>query len=183
MKRFISTTLAAVAAAIAAPVVASAQAVAVVGAGATIPMGDYADYAKLGWLAHVGAEFPVATNVSFGAHGFYGSNSHDYAGDKTNLYGGVATIGYMIPTSGSLAPQLWGGPGYLVHSYKSEDFPTAEGSDGSLAAIVGAGLGFPMGGVNAVVNAYVLTGFGENDETRYVGLDLSVGIPLGGGGM
>jgi hypothetical protein len=79
-------------------------------------------------------------------------------------------------------PQLWGGLGYMVHSYKSESFPAAEGSDGSLAGLVGAGLGFPLGSVAAAANAYFLTGFGENDGTRYFGIDLSVGIPLGGGG-
>jgi len=181
MKRSVCSTAVAFALALAAPSVVSAQATIVLGAGATIPMGEYADYAKLGWLGHGGVEFPAATNISIGAHGFYGSNSHDTDGDKTNLYGGVGTVGYLIPTSGSMAPQIWGGLGYMVHSYKSESFPAFEGSDGSLAGLLGVGLGFPLGSVMGAVNAYVLTGFGENDGTRYIGLDLGVGIPLGGG--
>jgi hypothetical protein len=183
MKRIVSLAVVASALAVVAPGAVRAQATIILGAGATIPMSEYADYAKLGWLGHAGVEFPAATNVAVGVHGFYGSNSHDYAGDKTNLYGGVGTVGYTIPTSGSVMPQIWGGAGYMVHSYKSEDFPAFEGSDGSLAALVGAGLGFPLGSVAAALNVYFLTGFGENDETRYLGIDLGVGIPLGGGGM
>jgi len=160
--------------------VVSAQNVIVLGAGATIPAGDYANYAKLGFLAHGGADFGVAPNVSVGAHGFFGSNSHDTDGDKTNLHGGVATVGYMIATSGSIMPQIWGGAGYLVHSYKSESFPAFEGSASSLAALIGAGLGFPLGSVTGMVNGYMLMGFGDNDETRYFAIDFGVGIPFGG---
>jgi hypothetical protein len=69
----------------------------------------------------------------------------------------------------------------MKHSYKSESAPAIEGSASGLTAGAGAGLGFPMGGVVGLVQGYFLTGFGDIDGTQFFGIDLGVGIPLGGG--
>ena len=68
---------------------ASGQAWAFLGASATIPVGDYADFgdgdgASTGFLAQGGIMMPVGEGrLSVGGGGFYGSNSHDTDGDKT----------------------------------------------------------------------------------------------------
>lgn len=185
MKRFMSVALAVALVGLAAPSDSSAQAVIALGAGPTIPMGDYGDFAKTGYLGHAGVNVPVGeAGLTIGGHGFFGSNGHDDVdGDKTNLYGGVGSVGYQIATSGSIAPSVFGMVGYLVHSYKSESFPAAEGSDSGLAAGAGVGIGFPLGGISGVVQGWWLTGFGDVDGTQILGIDVGVGIPVGGDGM
>jgi hypothetical protein len=182
MRRSLTAVLATATWALVAAGDASAQATIIIGGGATIPMSTYADYAKVGWLGHAGVDFALGdAGASVGAHGFYGSNSHEAEGDKTNLYGGLASLGYAFATSGSLVPQVFGLVGFMTHQYKSEDFPEFEGSESALAAGAGAALGFPLGSFQGAVQAYFLTGFSDLDETRLVGVDFSVGFPLGGG--
>jgi len=180
MKRLVSAALALAIVAIAAP--ASAQVAVSVAGGATFPMSDYGDYAKTGWVGHVDVAFPVGdAGLAVGASGYYGSNSHDGSDDKTNLYGALGFVAYAFPTGGSITPQIFALVGSMTHAYKSDTF--GDDSETGLAYGGGAGLGFPLGGVNGVIEAwYLAASIGDpSSTTAIIGVDLGVQIPLGGG--
>jgi hypothetical protein len=186
MKRTVCLALAGAFYAMAAAGGVSAQATIVLGGGLSLPTGDYNTYAKPGWLGHAGVDFPVGdAGLSVGAHGFFGSNNHDeavagvLAGDKTNLYGGVASVGYAIQTTSSLTPQIFGLAGIMTHAYKST---SGDDSQAAFAAGGGVGIGFPLGSIQGVIEGTYLSGFGKNKDTHIFGVDVGVGIPLGGGG-
>lgn len=116
-----------------------------VGGGVTLPSGDFNTYAKLGWMVNAGITPWQSANdrAKLWAEGFYGSSSHDdFDGDKTNLYGGLGSLTYNLTESGSAVPYLIGSVGYMVHQYKSDEFPDEEGSEGGFAFGGGAGVGF-----------------------------------------
>jgi hypothetical protein len=179
MKRILSGTLTAAALALLAQG-ASAQANIFASAGASLPIGEFGDYANTGWMAQAGVGFQVAPSVSAGAGGFYGSNSHTTDGDKTNLYGALAYALFTMGEDGSIQPYVFGGPGFMVHSYKSESFPGAEGSESALAAGAGAGVNLPLGSLEAFIEGMVLSGFSDLEDTRVVVLAAGVSFPLGG---
>ena len=181
MKRLISISLAAASLALFAPADSSAQATGFLSAGAAVPIGDYGDYANTGWLAQGGVGFAVGTGgVSAGVGGFFGSNSHTTDGDKTNLYGAMAFALFTMGEEGSVQPYVFGGPGFMTHSYKSESFPAAEGSESALAAAAGAGVNIPVGGLTGYLEGMVLSGFGDLEDTKLVAVSAGVNIPLGG---
>ncbi|NNL30949.1 MAG: hypothetical protein HKO77_08000, partial [Gemmatimonadetes bacterium] len=109
--------------------------------------------------------------------------SHDTDGDKTNLYGGMALLGYSFGSPAEVSPMVFGGLGFLTHSYKSDTFPAAEGSESGLALGLGAGLGFPLGSVGGMVAASYNMGFGDVDGTTFVGISAAIQIAVGGGSM
>lgn len=176
MKRFLGGALAM--ALVALPV--SAQTI-FVSAGAGVPVGDYGDYADIGWMAQAGVAFPIGTaGLSAGAGGLYGSNNHSNVdGDKTNLYGGAAFVQYTIGNAESTSGYVFAGPGYVTHSYKSDTFP--EGSNSGLALAGGGGVNIPLGGLDAYVEGMYLTGVGDEiDGTDVFVASLGVTFPLGG---
>jgi hypothetical protein len=117
---------------------------------------------------------------SVGAEGFYGSNNHDTDGEKTNLYGGVAVVGMTFGEEDAIAPAVYGGLGFMTHSFKSDPAPATEGSDTSLAAGFGAGVGIPLGSIGVFVGGSFVTGFSDNSGTKYIGIGASAMIPIGG---
>lgn len=170
-----------------APAATSAQVTLSAAAGATFPTGGYGDLAKTGWLAHGGVSVPLGTApVSVGVDGFFGSNSHDTGvagvsdGDKTNLYGAAGSVSYVVgDPAGPVVPVVFGLLGFMTHSFKSDVSP--EGSNTSFAAGGGAGIGFPLGSVGGTLEGWWVTGFSDNKDTKIIGVDLGVRIPLGGG--
>ena len=190
MKRLATAALGLALVGLAVPAHTSAQVAIVASGGVTIPMGDFADFngdeagdegANRGWQASAGVLFPVGdAGLSVGARGFYGSNSHDTDGDKTNLYGATA-LGTFSFGEGSIQPFIFAELGFLTHSYKSEDFPDFEGSDSGLAFGGGAGLGFPLGGVSGFLVAGYLKGTSDVEGTEALGISAGVNFPVGGG--
>ena len=75
-----------------------------VGGGGTIPVQDFSDFdgdgagvdgANFGWQGTAGAQVAVGeSGLTVGPRVYYGSNSHETDGDKTNLYGGTALVNY-----------------------------------------------------------------------------------------
>lgn len=148
-----------------------------VGIGATLPSSDYGDYAKTGWMATAGVRVWQSSNQRVGlwGEGFYGSNTHDdIDGDKTNLYGGLASVGFdLTSAAGATAtPYLLGSVGYMVHQYKSDAFPQFEGSEGGLA--FGGGGGFYMGRVWA--DARYITASIEDATTAFILISVGIGF-------
>ncbi|MGE0159734.1 MAG: hypothetical protein AB7T31_10015 [Gemmatimonadales bacterium] len=163
-----------------APIHASAQASIFVMGGATVPIGDYADYANTGWMAQAGAVFPVGPmGLSVGAGGFYGVNNHTVDGDKTNLYGGLGFLQYTIGDAAAFSPYVYAGGGFMTHSYKSDTFP--EGSGSGLAVTAGAGVNIPLGGATGFAEGEYLTGLGDEvDGTDLFAISAGVSFSVGG---
>jgi hypothetical protein len=145
-----------------------------IGGGPTFPNGDYGEYAKTGWLATVGIGFDLGTKGLWLAPEFlYGSNSHsDIDGDKTNLYGGDAVLGYTFRRDKSVRPYIFGLGGYLVHQYSPAD---GEGdSEGAFAYGFGGGLAFKLGGISLWSEARYMS----RDGTNFV--PILFGLQFGG---
>ncbi|MSR21229.1 MAG: hypothetical protein EXR91_09675 [Gemmatimonadetes bacterium] len=156
---------------------ASAQATMFLSAGAGIPVSDYADYASVGWMAQGGVAFPVGSpGLAVGVGGLYGSNGHDIDGDRTDLLGAAAFVQYTIGDPASTSGYVFGGPGYVKHSFMSDTFPDASAS--GLAASGGAGVNIPMGGLTGYVEGMYLTGFGDIDGTDIVVASVGISFVL-----
>jgi len=190
MKRLVTVVLALVVGAFLAPTDASAQISIRAGGAATFPVGsaadDYGSYANTGWMAALGLNVPVGdAGLGVGAHAFFGVNNHsDVSGDKTNLYGGLGSVSYTISTGTSIMPYFFGMVGIITHSYKSTDFPSLEEAKSALAWGGGAGIGFPLGGIQGGIDAYYLAGTGNDlSGTKLFGLGASVSVPVGGNAM
>ena len=109
---------------------------------------------------------------------FYGSNSHETTGDKTNLYGGRALANYNFGEPEAVNPFLWGEFGVMSHAYKSDSFP--EGTSTAAMWGGGAGVGFPLGGVNGSIAGGYTAGLSDNSDTTLFGVYAGVTFALGG---
>lgn len=123
-------------------------------------MSDYSDFAKSGWMAQAGIGIDIGTKGLWAdVEGFYGSNDHDDgSGDKTNLLGGLAVLGYSISPQSNVSPYLLGGLGFTRHTFDPATGSNVSSTD--FAYTGGAGLGFR---VSPKVLFYV--------EGRYMGGD------------
>jgi len=120
--------------ALAVPAGAQARPYLFFGGGGTVPMGDYGDYAKAGWMIQAGIGTNLGDKGLWGDVEFlYGSNSHDTDGDKTNLTIGAVSLGYTFQPEAKMSPYVLGTVGMMNHAYKSESVPSAEGSESFLA--------------------------------------------------
>ena len=146
------------------------------GFGASVPVGDFGDFADTGWLAVAGFGIPVGdAPIQVGAEGFYGQNNHsDVEGDKTNPYGVMGTVLYNVGSDDSIGPYLFGGAGLLVHKF-STDATEGGASESQFGYQAGIGLDIPFGGS---VAAWVEARYMGSKDTDFVGFlgGLSVGI-------
>jgi hypothetical protein len=161
--------------------VASGQASLLVSGGASIPMGDYADYAKTGYVAAVGLMFKVGEKgLSVGAQGLFGGNSHsDYDGDKTTLLGALGTVAYRLGDPAKPGISLVGNLGMLQHKYSSDQFPGEEGSSSGLAYGGGAAFMVPRGNMSLYAAVRYLMASIDDETTAFVPITVGVVIPLG----
>jgi len=160
-----------------------------VGVGPTFPNGDYADYAKTGFMLMGGAGFEVANNVDIWGEFFWGQNSHedDQGGGKTNPYGVLAggLLGFGAEDA-AVDPYVFGGLGWLIHKYTPADgSQDSDSSDGGLAFAGGAGLGFALGGLDAFAEGrYMYANIeydgGVKSATAFIALVLGVSFNVGG---
>ncbi|MGH7562701.1 MAG: outer membrane protein [Gemmatimonadales bacterium] len=92
------------------------------GGGASIPVGDFADFAKTGWIIQGGFGVPVGpSGLSVGGTAFYGSNKHDFpAGteDKTKIMAGLADLSYNFSPAARVSPYVLGGVGILTRDFE-----------------------------------------------------------------
>jgi hypothetical protein len=188
MKGFFCVALATAFFALSAPADSSAQTSIFVGGGATVPTGDFSDFdgdgagtdgASTGWQATAGAQFAIGGGgFTVGPRVFYGSNNHETADEKTNLYGASALANYGFGQPDALNPFLWGEFGVMSHAFKSTLI-----DDTSTAAMwsAGAGLGFPLGGVNGFIAAGYTAGLSDNSDTTLFGIYAGASFAVGGG--
>ena len=131
------------------------------GGGVSIPMSDFKDIAKTGWMATAGLGYDIGTSGLFvEAEGFYGSNKHKAPSDddKTNLLVGLGALGYSFMPEKSVRPYVLAGVGFLRHQF---DPATGDNESSTDFAYSGAvGLSFKAG---AKLNLWL--------EARYLGGD------------
>jgi hypothetical protein len=154
-----------------------------VGGGGTFPMSDYGDYANTGFLFVAGGGIPLSdAGLNVVAEVFYGQNSHsDIDGDKTNPYGVMGGLEFDFPTGSDLQPYVFGEAGIMVHKYSSD---TSEGdSQSAFGYGGGAGLGFPLGGVNGWVEGRLMNAAfdeaGTSYNTMFAAIVAGISIDLG----
>lgn len=159
------------------PSIATAQTRLFFGAGATLPNGDYGEYANTGWMLNAGLGFPLKNpKVGVNISGWYGGNSHsDFEGDETTLYGAFGHLTYRFHEPQKAGLFAGAGAGFLAHSYGSEQFPDEEHTDTGFAYSLLAGLDIPL----KKLGLYVLAGWVGGDDTM-VRLMAGLSIPLGG---
>ena len=162
---------------------ASAQWSLGIGAGATIPTGDFSDFgdgdgASTGWAVNANLSRALNSNVSVLGAGSYGSNGHETEGDKTNVIRVGGALLHGFGDGDGAAPFVFGGGGVLGHQF-SPDVGDGE-TDWQGYVIGGAGLGFPLGDLLGFVTGSYVHGF---NETTYFGVGAGISIPLGGDDM
>lgn len=151
-----------------------------VGGGATQPLGDFNDAAKIGWhgLAIIGynsASSPIGLRVD----GFYGENKFDGANGKTKLAGGLANGVYQFGSSASARPYIIGGIGaFNVKGTASAGGITVTGSETKFAAAGGLGVAFPVGSDSKIfLEGRFVNVFTSNSSTNFI--PVTVGITFG----
>ncbi|MEZ4587315.1 MAG: hypothetical protein R2909_13035 [Gemmatimonadales bacterium] len=147
-----------------------------VGGGLTVPVGEYGDYAKTGWMGAAGIGVPVGDKgLSVGGEVLYGQNSHsDIDGDKTGLTAFMGYLEYRIGDDSKPGVYLLGEAGVMNHKYKPAGMSYEGGSDWKLAVGGGAGVDIPAGSVSVFVEARFLTRSGTN----FIPVLAGVAIPL-----
>lgn len=138
------------------------------GGGATMPMGDYGDYAKTGFMADVGVGRNFGSGRVFAfADIFYGKNNHETEDESTTLTGGGLNIG-ISSTAMKARPYAYAGLGMQNHKYN----PAGGGDGGSetnpyARGAVGVSIG--SGKTTIWVEAGLIQGFGGDDgNTGYM---------------
>jgi hypothetical protein len=155
------------------------------GAGGSLPTGDFGVYADVGWVVGGGLGLPLNDKgLSIFADARFGSNKYsDIDGDKAVLLAGFVGIEMSFSGSGGVGPFVFGKAGVLRHDDRSRDFPQYE-VDGTGAAFGGgAGYRLPLkGSLNAwVLGEYIQGQFDDEDgNTTFLALMAGVSIPLGG---
>jgi len=146
------------------------------GGGLTVPVGEYGDYAKTGWMAAAGVGVPVGTQgLAVGGEVLYGQNSHsDIDGDKTGLTGFFGWVDYRIGDESKPGVYLLGQAGVLNHQDKPAGTSYEGGSEWKFAVGGGAGVDIPAGSVNVFVEARFLTRSGTN----FIPILAGVTIPI-----
>lgn len=157
------------------------------GGGPSLPMGEYKDYAKTGWLMTAGLSVDIGSKGLFlDIEGYFGSNAHKNTGtanNKTNLAAGILALGYTFgPAGKKVRPYVLAGGGILNHQFRSDNNLAAEGSQKMLAITGAAGLLFALNTkANFWVEARYLTGSKDGATTAVVPINVGISIALGGG--
>jgi hypothetical protein len=150
-----------------------------IGAGASIPVSDYNAYANTGFITAVGVTLPVGDQgLALVGEGFFGQNSHDDEGDKTNPYGVMAGLTYEITGADEAkGVYFFGEAGLLVHKYGSDTFESS--SDTGFGFGAGAGFFFPLGGVTGWLEGRAMNATIDSEKTSFLGFLFGVSFPVG----
>jgi len=177
MNRFVAGALAGLMVGSLGATTGSAQPSIYVGGGPSIPIGEYGDFAKTGWLAVAGLVVPVGPKGrSIGGELMYGSNKHDdTSGDKTNLPGAFGFLQYRAGDPSRAGVYFFGQAGVLNHQYKPGGTGLSDENEWGFSVGGGAGVDVPVGGVTIFVEGRVMTRSGTN----FIPLMAGIGIPIG----
>lgn len=189
MRRFAGSLILGAVAALTVSSTAQAQSV-FFGGGVTVPMGDYKDYAKTGYIMTAGVSIDIGSKGLFlDLEGFFGSNNHKTTTsnfkEKTNLAAGIAALGYTFGKAGQkVRPYVLAGGGILNHQFRTDNNTpnNGEGSTKSAAFTGAAGLLIALNNkANFWVEGRYMSGTGDNSDTKVLPLTAGISITLGGG--
>lgn len=180
MKRISTALVAAAAALVLSATSAQAQSFSVgVGGGATLPMGDFNDGAKLGWHGMANVGYGLPSGLGFRGEFFYGQNNLDGVDGKAKLSGGMASLTYDIQSAGGIKPYVLGGVGY--HKVTIDVTGLGSGDDSAISFGGGAGLKFKAGSdANFFVEARYINIGTEGGSTAYIPVSAGISFGLGG---
>lgn len=151
------------------------------GGGITIPMGDFDDAAKSGWMGTAGFGVSVGTGkLAIGAEGYYGRNSFDGPSeDAMNFVGGAAWLAYRLGQPGRVAPYLIGSLGFLAANFDPELPANDVNTDTELAWSGGAGVDIPL---SSSVSLYVEGRYMGRGDIKLIPIFAGLSFSFGGGG-
>lgn len=158
------------------PTVASAQASLFGGAGAALPLGDFADVVDPGIEAFAGGTLGLGTGgVSLRAMAYYARHPHEIEGDRSDVFDVSVLAGYRVARVSGVGVSAWAGAGGMVHSRRSSRFPGLDTSRRGLSVSVGASASRPTGAVNVLVIALYTRGLGDLDTAAFPTAHLTIG--------
>jgi len=121
-----------------------------VGGGLLMPMGNYKDLDKMGFMGQAGIGFPVGP-VGIRIEGDYGQTSHkDTTSGNTKIIGGMASVVYHFKSPSTIKPYVLGGLGMYNVKF---DISGVSASSTKLAFGGGAGLELKMTGASLYLEA------------------------------
>ena len=157
------------------------------GAGPTVPLGDFGDVANIGYHGLVAVSFvPGSFPLGIQLEGMYQRLKFDEAipGDRTNqIIQGTANLVYKFKSSeeSRFRPYLIGGAGiYNFKAVGGDDVsPPGEGATATDFGInAGAGFDFKAGGAGLFLEGRFHNVFSDGSSTNFI--PITVGIRLGG---
>jgi hypothetical protein len=153
-------------------------------AGASIPVGDFADDANTGWIAGAGVLVPVGqAGLWVGGEGFYGRHGVDFPGvdESWTLTGAGALIGYTVNPLAQLSPFVFGSLGFLSFGATASGFSSESG----LAFGAGGGVSYTLTpslsvfGAARFINGRIKFE-DETDNVQFIPITLGLNFRLGG---
>ena len=177
MRRMLVASAAVFALALAAPLTANAQSIFVL-AGASLPTGDYGDFADTGWMVAGGVSFDIGEGGLFaGAEGLYSRHGTEADGVSAKPYSVMGFLGYDIPTESSFSPYVFAGAGIqgVSVSFDGE-------SDSSSAFGYQFGVGGAFEGDSNITPLVEVRYQGSGDEEvdlNFIGIAAGVSIGVG----
>ena len=150
-------------------------------AGVLMPMSNYADADKMGFVGGAGATYWLAGSP-LGIRGdfSYSQTSHDAAGldGHTKIAGGMASLVYGLnPANAPMRILLNGGLGY--YNVKFDDTTLGSSSESKVGFGVGAAVAFKMGtgSTRLIVGTRYTSVSTSNSSTNF--LPITVGLSFG----
>jgi opacity protein-like surface antigen len=152
-----------------------------VNGGLLMPMGDYNDLDKPGWIVGGGATYWL-TGGQIGVRGdfSYGQTKHDggFTGD-TKIAGGMASLVYGFgPSTAAARPFVTGGLGFYNVKFEFTGAGASSTSETKVAFGLGAGVRFKLGtGGTGVTVATRFTSVSLDPSVTF--LPITVGVNFG----
>ena len=144
-----------------------------IGGGVNMPIGDFKDGVKTGWLGQVVGGVTLSNGIlGFRVDGSYGQNNFKGVDGKIKLIGVLGDVVVSPKMAGSLKPYVLAGAGMVNGKPEGED------GDTKFAWNAGAGLGFGSGKVGFYVEARFLSVKTEGSSSNMI--PITAGVRLGG---
>lgn len=159
-----------------------------VGGGPSFPMSDYGDYANTGFQLVGGVGVPIGdAGLNVLGEFSYGQNNHTDAsgGGKTTPITVMGGVEYDFGgEDASINPYVFGQAGILWHRFVPDTGDSE--SDSAFGYGGGAGVGFPLGGVNGWVEGRITNASIKDDvsnesfNTMFAAIVAGISINFGG---
>jgi hypothetical protein len=161
---------------------AHAQAQFSIGGGLGLPLGDFDDFAKMGWQGTASVSFaPENMPIGFQVDGNYSQFSDDTDLDiKSQFIYGTGNVVYRFATSeeSRFHPYLIGGGGVYNLKATGDDVVGDPDSETKFGINAGAGFDISAGGAGLFIEGRFHNVFTEGSNTQFI--PINVGIRLGG---